>query len=612
MGLRSIKGEISNFPSKMVILGFLALFLGSGSVATAQIAQTAQKQINEITVLKRSLTPAEQKMSFNLVLLSRAAQNRLPADLKHLLNPATLDSNGDALVIVDGIMTPTLLTSAVMHRVDKVDGKLPISAFTTGKVRAHVPVQSLLTLAGQADVKSLRDPEHYTTNAGSLTSQGYIAHGVKQVVAGGVTGAGINVGVLSDSASATRVAALIASGDLPANTVVLPGQAGSGADEGTAMMEIVHDLAPGANLFFATADPTQAQFAANIRTLRYVYHCDVIVDDITYFAEGAFQDGTVADAVNDVTADGALYVSSAANSGNLTSGTSGTWEGDYLAGPAGTILPADDGSVHNFGTVSNASYTDVLTGSSTFISLKWSDPLGAANDDYDLYILNAAGTSVLAASAGSQTGTQDPAEYVSGMFPVGAQVLVLQYAGQRRALRIDTNRGRLAIGTAGSTFGHNAAATTFTMAAVYWNSAHQGARPFVGGSPNPIETFSSDGPRKIFFQPDGTALTPGNYLFSTGGGVTLQKPDATAADGVTTRTPGFNPFFGTSAAAPHAAGIAALVKSANPGLSNTQIRDILDGTALDNMAPGVDRDSGYGILWAPAAIAAAQAALSTF
>ena len=143
------------------------------------------------------------------------------------------------------------------------------------------------------------------------------------------------------------------------------------------------------------------------------------------------------------------------------------------------------------------------------------------------------------------------------------------------------------------------------MAAVYWDSARTGVRPFVGGAANPIEIFSSDGPRKIFYNPDGTPITPGNVLFRTNGGVTLVKPDAAAADGVTTKTPGFNPFFGTSAAAPHAAGIAALVKSANPGLTNVQIRRILTGAAIDNMEPGVDRDSGYGILAAVPAVASA-------
>lgn len=588
----------------------LTLFAVSSSVLPAQapIAPSALKQIAEIAALKRSFTPAEQKMSFNLVLLEREAQHKLPADLKSLVDRTYVDAAGSAGIQVNGYLTPTLLSSDLMKGVDKVDGQVPSSAFSDGKVRARIAPAKLSALAALADVKFISDPERRSTNVGSLTSQGYVTHGANRVIAGGIDGTGVRVGVLSDSASPARVSALIASGDLPSDVVVLPGQAGSGEDEGTAMMEIVHDMAPGAKLFFATADPTQAQFAANIRALRFTYHCDIIVDDVSYFAEGAFQDGTVAKAVNDVDADGALYLSAAANSGNLTSGTSGTWEGDYNAGTAGTGVLSGAGTLQNFGSASSPLYYDTLTATSTYISLKWSDPLGASTNDYDLYVLNAAGTAVIGAGTGSQTGTQDPFEAASSSagFPAGARIVVALYNGAPRALRIDTNRGQLAIATAGSTYGHNAAATTYTLAATYWNSAHAGTRPFTGAA-NPIETFSSDGPRKIFFYPDGTPITPGNFLFATSGGLTLQKPDATAADGVTTRTPGFNPFYGTSAAAPHAAGIAALVKSVNLNLTNNQIRQILNATALDNMAGGVDRDGGYGVLWAPAAVALAQA-----
>ena len=133
-----------------------------------------------------------------------------------------------------------------------------------------------------------------------------------------------------------------------------------------------------------------------------------------------------------------------------------------------------------------------------------------------------------------------------------------------------------------------------------------GVKAFTGKA-NPIETFSSDGPRKIFFNPDGTPITPGKFTYAANGGTTLQKPEATGADGVNCKTPGFSPFFGTSSAAPHAAAIAALVKSAHPSLTNPQIRNILTSTSLDNMEAGPDRDGGYGVLTALPAVQAARA-----
>ena len=67
-------------------------------------------------------------------------------------------------------------------------------------------------------------------------------------------------------------------------------------------------------------------------------------------------------------------------------------------------------------------------------------------------------------------------------------------------------------------------------------------------------------------------------------------------------TRGFNPFFGTSAAAPHAAAIGGLVLSAHPTFTPAQVRQALTGSALNIEGPGWDRDSGFGIINAFVAI----------
>jgi subtilisin family serine protease len=381
------------------------------------------------------------------------------------------------------------------------------------------------------------------------------------------------------------------------------------------MMEIVYDMAPGVQLFFASAFNGEDSFADNIRLLRNTYHCDIIADDVSYSDEPPFQDGVIAQAVNDVTQDGALYFSSAGNEGNLTNGSSGVWEGDFNpAGAAGSPLPAGY-TLHSFG----ANNFIRLGSTAQDITLFWSDPLGNSTNDYDLFILNSAGTAVL--TAGSSTTIQngpgsDPVEEVFNPngFPANARIVVVAKAGaQTRALHIGTFGATLVGGTTGETHGHNAPAgcvltvpgcpgRAFGVAAVAWNSARGALRLFPGGASNPTEPFSSDGPRRMFYKADGSEITPGNFLFGTNGGIVLVKPDITAADGVTTRTPGFSPFFGTSAAAPHAAGVAALILSAKPSATGAQVFNALTGTALDIRAAGVDRDSGYGIIMAPAAV----------
>ena len=113
------------------------------------------------------------------------------------------------------------------------------------------------------------------------------------------------------------------------------------------MLEIVHDLAPNAALGFATAFTSDASFADNIRGAALPRGCDIIVDDVLYFDESPFQDGPIAQAVNDVTADGALYFSSAGNEGNVADGTAGNWEGDFVDSGVGRSA-SSPATAHDF------------------------------------------------------------------------------------------------------------------------------------------------------------------------------------------------------------------------------------------------------------------------
>jgi len=137
-----------------------------------------------------------------------------------------------------------------------------------------------------------------------------------------------------------------------------------------------------------------------------------------------------------------------------------------------------------------------------------------------------------------------------------------------------------------------------------------GPYPGLFTSANETESFSSDGPRRIILDPTGVELTPGNRTST--GGVVRQKPDITAADGVSTAAPGFNPFYGTSAAAPHAAALAALCKSAVPAITPAALRTALTSSAIDIEAAGVDKDTGAGIVMAQPFLAACGAVPQAF
>jgi subtilisin family serine protease len=213
--------------------------------------------------------------------------------------------------------------------------------------------------------------------------------------------------------------------------------------------------------------------------------------------------------------------------------------------------------------------------------------------DYDLFLIDDSVGIVDSSTVDQTVAGQDPFE-IMGFGYVGERVVVVRWSGATKALRLDTFRGRLTHSTAGATFGHNAAEKTISVAAT--NVSTAAGSTFRGGTANPIQTYSSDGPRRMFFNPGGTAITPGNVLFGTNGGQNLQKPDLTAADCVTTTTPGFTTFCGTSAAAPHAAAIAALLKSVPATLPERRCCPPRPGRPTISPPDGT-RNAGVGIRW---------------
>jgi hypothetical protein len=615
-----------------------------------RLSAAARQQVQALLAEKESRTAAQAKIDSNLLYALRRSQGR-PAAPGVTALEAAIRAEKDGTVVVDMVAR---VTKSLRQRIGAAGGKILSANERLRSIRARLPLTSLEALAADADVVFI-GPRQDAITVGSQggsgravadddlkgvsprlrpslspgfaaraarvqarleellggnpdainRSQGVVTHQVDTArTLFGASGAGVRIGILSNGVDS--LAALQATGDVPAVTV-LPGQAGTG-NEGTAMLEIVHDLVPDAQLYYATALGGITTFAQNIRDLRTA-GCDIIVDDVFYFVETPFQKGqaptvisttnagVVIQAVNDVTTSGALYFSSAGNSGNKNDNTSGTWEGDFADGGAVAPPVTGAGNLHDFGGA--VTQNSLIVGAGNPVSVSWSDPLGGSGNDYDLFVLNAAGTAVVAASTNLQTGTQDPYEQTPGTSNVtNNRVVVVKRTGAAaRFLHVSTNRGRLTVNTPGQTHGHSSAVNV----GAYGVAATPAIGPFPAphGPTNTVETFSSDGLRHYFFNADGSPITPGDV--SSTGGETVQKPDITAADGVSCAAPGFTPFFGTSAAAPHAGAIAGLLKSVNPSLTQAQIRGFLTSTAIDIEGGGVDRDSGAGIIDALAA-----------
>jgi hypothetical protein len=575
----------SRFVGAWLTTALLVAFVASPAPGFARDRLTveARRQIDRLIEEKRGRSLVERKLSSRLVLaMKKRRGHRVARSLPALRNRVSVDRDGRTLVDIRGAAS-----DAMVRRVEALGGRVVNRVPRYGAMRARVPIDAVDVLAAESEVRSIRPAERYMHNALN-SSEGDSAHGADLARASyGVDGSSVSICTLADSID--ELANVQASGDLPYSVTVLPGQEGApGSSEGTAMMEIIHDLAPGASLFFATAHGGRAQFAQNILDLRAA-GCDVMVDDVFYFTEPVFEDGIVAQAIDSVVADGAVYLSSAGNSGNLNDGTAGVWEGDYV--PIARPNVVAFGEAHDFGGGRN--YNTLTEDPPYVITLSWADPYGATANDYDLFLLDETRTVVHAASTDYQGGTQDPFEMIDSDShnDAGSSLVVIHYSGDARFLHLNAHRGRLELATAGQISGHGAAAAAISVAAV---EVEDSPDTFTGGAANPVETFSSDGPRRIFFDPPGVPVTPGN--FSSTGGALRRKPDVAAADGVSTSTTGYTTFYGTSAAAPHAAAIAGLMLDRHPGLEPEQVRVAMQMTALDIEAVGVDRDSGSGIV----------------
>jgi hypothetical protein len=355
--------------------------------------------------LGRLLAPAGTSSGSPTASPGARADRRRPAGLRvDQESLAVRDAEGR--VLVD--LTPRAGVDAAGFRRSAeaaglvVQGTDPVRGTLEGFV-APADVPALAGLAGRGTLAQAVRPR---ADVGDATSQGVALQRVDQVQRAGADGAGVTIGALSDSYDvATRTvtgrpltvhaADDVASGDLPgpANpahpvpVVVLDDRAVGGLDEGRAMLQIAHDVAPAATLCFATAQVGEVQFAQNIRRLadpQGPCGADVIVDDIVYFDEPMFSDGIVSDAVDDVARQGVHYVTSAGNQGGNQSWDAPLRLVDADGALEGTNLDlrAVDKALYDGGFVDlrqgggvDVAQTLALGPQGGLIDLQWDDPV---------------------------------------------------------------------------------------------------------------------------------------------------------------------------------------------------------------------------------------------
>jgi len=464
-------------------------------------------------------------------------------------------------------------------------------------IEGLLPVDAAPQVAALTAVKGVLSGVAGGTNTGSVTSQGDASHRGPQARGLGVNGAGITVGVMSDSMNkvGAGISGSQSTGDLPPNVTDLGDASGTPIDEGRAMGEIIYDEAPGmTNMLFKTGSGGAATKAANIADL--VSHgARVIADDTFYLSEPFFQDGTVAQAVDAAKAAGTAYIASAGNRAEQS------WDGTFADGGAG---------LNDFGGGdTRQAVVDLPAHTNVTIVLQWNEPWGAATDNFDIDVF--ANNS---AAFSCTTNDGFPRE-ICGVNNTGSSSLELEIDIKRQSgtgnprmkYIVADNFGTFTIkehATNQGAIDPDAASAkgSLSVAAVCWSTL-LGNCAGAAGLQSP-ESFSSRGPAVRTRDANGNPLASPDVR---------QKPNVAGADGVSTDLAGgsgLNPFFGTSAAAPSVAGVAALALSANPSMTVDQLYALLTNPAnsLDctSAAGDPDNDCGAGFIQADRVVAQAK------
>lgn len=582
---------------------------------------------------------------------ARARENlarRLPL-FSHSDVAVNVVANGDA-----NVLASQLVSLGMTH--PRVFGSM---------VSGRISIASLKAVAAVPGVHSVR-PALARTHAGLVTSQGDRAQysdRARQLFR--VDGSGVKVGILSDSFACltgpifpgqmfTDTAQDIANGDLPADVKILSdAQDCSGAhDEGRAIAQIIHDVAPGASILYHSAFNGEADFAQGIIDLANA-GADIIVDDVGYYDEPMFQDGIVAQAVDTVKRRGVAYFSSAGNDARAS------YESVFRKSSSTGL----SGVRHNFGTRKNPDPMQTITltaGAIEALFLNWDEPFKSAGgkgsrSDVDLIYYDMDGNPIPECDENLQPAVCQFAGVNSNIggdayeegdilntsdADVQVQVSIELYQGPTpgylKYVYFDFGDGTLLVDEydtqSGASYGHPIAEGAEAVGAAAWYNTAAWKSALHPGQCYPacLEYFSSAGGVPTFFNKNGNRL-----LFPQ---VRL-KPEVVGPDGgnstffyslFTYEVPGstepdqFPNFFGTSASAPHVAGIAALMidkqrRKNGRTPSPDRIYRTLEATAKDmHLAAGralepypfpfgsrgFDFDSGFGYVDAVAALAA--------
>ncbi|MBI1338055.1 MAG: S8 family serine peptidase [Phycisphaera sp.] len=411
-------------------------------------------------------------------------------------------------------------------------------------------------------------------NTGSALTQGDAGHNADDLRnTFSLDGTGIKVGVISDGIG--DISSSQASLDLPSITPHPTLQGLSNRNEGTALLEIIHDLAPGAELYFVglsnvigTVSDLSSAMITGIDWL-VSQGCSIIVDDVGLPWEPYFQDnatGSLAEKVQDVVAtSNVTYITAAGNFGNdLGVAKPNHYQSEYH----------NSGGSHDFDPGSGVDTNrrmEIPALSTMQVWLQWSDPFGSVASDYTATITGSSTEHSLRLAG----WTTNPVEIVTyennNPYPiiyVDMSVSRVSGTAERFEIFAFSCAAQEYITREDSYMGQQLAEDAIVVTAVDQNGE--------------VRYYASRGQATLY----SNFATQDVYL--------RDVIDIAARDGVDTAATGYTYFDGTSAAAPHIAGIAALWKQFKPNMSSDRLAQVLRDSAVDLGDAGFDPTYGAG------------------
>jgi subtilisin family serine protease len=419
-----------------------------------------------------------------------------------------------------------------------------------------------------------------------------------------VDGTGIKVGIISTSFNAgNKLSDDVNNGELPGENnpdgsttpVQILKDLGQDSpladDEGRALAQIVHDVAPGAELSFHTfiggegkdpLDTNDSSYAEAVNSL-VESGVDVIVDD-AQFPTTIFQDGEAAQAVDQAVAKGVVYVPAAGNNGNIS------YESEFRPGETFSLGDTTF-EAHDFDPENNIDvFQDIQVskeGATINPLLSWDEPIDSVTSAYEMFLLSSPelpneNNIVSVSTIPNEAALDDPLREFSYVSQKDEKLYLLIAKQTDSNSNSPPNQIKWVSRANGSdrTTDYEYIDEDAVNSTVFGPANTDGAIT-VGASdlekPLQPREYSSQGGAPILFDPEGNRLAEP---------VVREKPDVFATDGVSTAfstETSFNPFNGTSAAAPHVAGVVALMLERAGGadkLSTEEIRSVLQNTSL--------------------------------